>query len=98
MNKIDEYLARLRRRVKQPCNLALLDYRSSCPERRLQDVTMATFCTKQRLASLARLRTHKPVFGRDVPLQTRLTKASQTFSRVCHTNKRKKQKNNLFYS
>ena len=52
---------------------------------------MSTFCTKQRLASLARLRTHKPVFGRDVPLQTRLTKASQLFPGLLRLKEEKRR-------
>ena len=79
MNTIDDYLAHLRQRLKEPCHVALLDYLSSFPERRLQEFAMSTFCTKQRLTSMARLRAHKPVFGRDVPIQTRVKKASRLF-------------------
>jgi hypothetical protein len=88
---IDQYLARLRQRVKQPCNLALLDYLSSFPERRLQEFPFSTFCTKQRLASMSKLRTHKPDFGRDVPIQTRAKKASRLFPGLLSVKEEKRQ-------
>ena len=72
MNAIDTHLRRLGDKLTRPCNLALLEYLLSFPERRLQTFTVAPFCTPIKLAALAKVRSLKRTFPRDAPMSQRL--------------------------
>src|SRR5262245_32691436 len=76
MIAFDRHLAGLRKKVRHPCNLAMLDYLLSLPERRIQQFTLAPFCTPMRLAAFARVRAQKPRYDRDVPLSTRIKRSA----------------------